>query len=112
MNVVENTNNLYVTKQEFCKLCGISESTAYKLIKSKKVNFEKKRDGLLHYYAIPVEEAEQYIRERANRGVLCPPSKNGHRKASKNGMNRSLSFVFERRPHLFHGSLDNEPLPT
>ena len=44
--------------------------------------------------------------------VLCPPSKNGHRKASKNGMNRSLSFVFERRPHLFHGSLDNEPLPT
>lgn len=70
MNVVENTNNLYVTKLEFCKLCGISESTAYKLIKSKKVNFEKKRDGLLHYYAIPVEEAEQYIRERANRGVL------------------------------------------
>ena len=44
--------------------------------------------------------------------LLCPPSKNGHRKASKNGMNRSLSFVFERRPHLFHGSLDNEPLPT
>ena len=70
MNVVENTNNLYVTKQEFCKLCGISESTAYKLIKSKKVNFEKKRDGLLHYYAIPIEEAEQYIRERANRGKL------------------------------------------
>lgn len=44
--------------------------------------------------------------------IVCPPSKNGHRKASKNGMNRSLSFVFERRPHLFHGSLDNEPLPT
>ena len=36
---------------------------------------------------------------------LFPPSKNGHRKATKNGMNRSLSFVFERRPHLFHGSL-------
>ena len=43
---------------------------------------------------------------------LCHPNKNGHRKASKNGMNRILSFVFERRPHLFHGSLDNEPLPT
>lgn len=70
MNVVEKTNNLYVTKQEFCEICGISKSTAYKLIKSKKVNFEKKRDGLLHYYAIPVEEAEQYIRERANRGIL------------------------------------------
>lgn len=44
--------------------------------------------------------------------ALCHPNKNGHRKASKNGMNRILSFVFERRPHLFHGSLDNEPLPT
>ena len=43
---------------------------------------------------------------------VCHPNKNGHRKASKNGMNRILSFVFERRPHLFHGSLDNEPLPT
>ena len=43
---------------------------------------------------------------------MCHPNKNGHRKASKNGMNRILSFVFERRPHLFHGSLDNEPLPT
>ena len=32
--------------------------------------FEKKRDGLLHYYAIPIEEAEQYIREKANRGTL------------------------------------------
>ena len=44
--------------------------------------------------------------------TLCHPNKNGHRKASKNGMNRIFSFVFERRPHLFHGSLDNEPLPT
>lgn len=40
------------------------------------------------------------------------PAKMDTKKASKNGMNRSLSFVFERRPHLFHGSLDNEPLPT
>ena len=49
---------------------------------------------------------------RSEKCVLCHPSKNGRRKASKNGMNRSLSFVFEIRPHLFHGSLDNEPLPT
>ena len=47
-----------------------------------------------------------------NKKKVCHPSKNGRRKASKNGMNRSLSFVFEIRPHLFHGSLDNEPLPT
>ena len=52
------------------------------------------------------------IRDLREKKRLCPPSKNGQRKASKNGMNRSLSFVFERRPHLFHGSLDNEPLPT
>lgn len=45
MNVVESTNNLYVTKKEFCKICGISESTAYKLIKNKKVNSEKRCDG-------------------------------------------------------------------
>ena len=25
---------------------------------------------------------------------LSPPSKNGHRKATKNGMNRSHSFIF------------------
>ena len=42
---------------------------------------------------------------------MCPPRKNRQKKATKNGMNRRLSFVFERRPHLFHGLLDNEPLP-
>ena len=40
------------------------------------------------------------------------PAKMDAEKHQKNGMNRSLSFVFEIRPHLFHGSLDNEPLPT
>ena len=47
-----------------------------------------------------------------NEPDVCPPSKNGHKKASKNGMNRSLSRVYERLPHLFRGLLDNEPLPT
>ena len=41
---------------------------------------------------------------------LCPPSKNGHKKASKNEMNRSISLIYANRPHLFHGLLDNEPL--
>ena len=45
-------------------------------------------------------------------GELCPPSKNGHKKASKNEMNRSISLIYENRPHLFHGLLDNEPLPA
>ena len=44
--------------------------------------------------------------------ILCPPSKNGHKKASKNEMNRSISLIYENRPHLFHGLLDNEPLPA
>ena len=44
--------------------------------------------------------------------VMCPPSKNGHKKASKNEMNRSISLIYENRPHLFHGLLDNEPLPA
>lgn len=26
--------------------------------------------------------------------VLCPPSKNGHKKASKNEMNRSISLIY------------------
>ena len=41
---------------------------------------------------------------------VCPPSKNGHKNASKNEMNRSISLIYESRPHLFHGLLDNEPL--
>ena len=43
---------------------------------------------------------------------LCPPSKSGHKKASKNEMNRRISLVYENQPHLFHGLLDNEPLPA
>ena len=43
---------------------------------------------------------------------MCPSRKNRQKKASKNGMNRSLSIVYEKCPHLFHGLLDNEPLPT
>ena len=57
-------------------------------------------------------------RERMSEGKkniiagLCPPSKNRHKKASKNEMNRSISLIYANRPHLFHGLLDNEPLPV
>ncbi len=44
--------------------------------------------------------------------LLCHPRKNGHKKTSKNEMNRSISLVYENQPHLFHGLLDNEPLPA
>ena len=34
------------------------------------------------------KDYEQYLTE------LCPPSKNGHKKASKNEMNRSISLIY------------------
>ena len=40
------------------------------------------------------------------------PEKNRHKKASKNEMNRSISLIYENRPHSFHGLFDNEPLPV
>ncbi len=43
---------------------------------------------------------------------VCHPSKNRHKKAPKNEMNRSISLIYANRPHLFHGLLDNEPLPV
>ena len=58
-------------------------------------------------YAVLIDcrKYQFYSTGKSGKWELCHPSKNGRRKASKNGMNRSLSFVFEIRPHLFHGSL-------
>ena len=54
----------FLTKAEFCDFCGISESTGYKLMKNRKVEFVKCREGLLHFYKIPIEEAYRYLREK------------------------------------------------
>ncbi len=70
MKFINDANEKYVTKQEFCEICGISLSTAYKLIKSEKIHFEKKCDGLLHYYSIPITDAEKYISDRNKRNIL------------------------------------------
>lgn len=59
-----NENPQYVTKIEFCKMCGISSSTAYKLIKNGKVSKTECCDRLLHYYKIPISEIEQYRKEQ------------------------------------------------
>ncbi|MGN0106729.1 MAG: type II toxin-antitoxin system RelB/DinJ family antitoxin [Hominilimicola sp.] len=67
MNIIENE---YITKQELCQMCNISESTAYKLLKSKKIRFEKCCDGLLHYYKIPMVDVINYMQERADKGYL------------------------------------------
>lgn len=65
-----NENTQFITKAEFCLFCGISESTAYKLLKSGKIHFEKCCEGLLHYYKIPLREAEKYRKEIPHKGVL------------------------------------------
>ena len=51
----------YVSKEEFCKICGISLKTGYKLLKMKKIKYEKCCDRLLHYYKIPYSEIERYL---------------------------------------------------
>ena len=68
-NGLNSTQNC-IMKKEFCELCGISPSTAYKLIKSKKVHFEKCRDGSMQYYSIPMTEVSKYLDEKMNRGKL------------------------------------------
>lgn len=50
--------------------------------------------------------------ENVSRETVCHPSKNRHKKAPKNEMNRSISLIYANRPHLFHGLLDNESLPV
>ena len=56
------------------------------------------------------EEVEIQLTEMRKGLFLRPPSKNGHKKASKNEMNRSISLIYENQLHLFHGLLDNRPL--
>ena len=64
--------------------------------------------GNINPYEIRCTPSKKY--DEASK--LCHPRKNGHKKASKNEMNRSISLVYENQPHLFHGLLDNEPLPA
>ena len=40
---------------------------------------------------VPISELKPFTEQPFK---VCPPSKNGHKKASKNGMNRNNSFVF------------------
>ncbi len=68
-NELNSTQN-GVMKKDFCELCGISPSTAYKLLKSEKVHFEKCRDGSVQYYSIPMDEITKYLDEKSNRGKL------------------------------------------
>ncbi len=66
----QKTDKKFLTKAEFCDFCGISESTGYKLMKNRKVEFVKCRDGLLHFYKIPIEEAYRYLQEKELKNKL------------------------------------------
>lgn len=50
-------------------MCGISSSTAYKLIKSGYISKTKCRDGLLHYYKIPISDVEKYLNDKKEREI-------------------------------------------
>jgi len=60
----------FITKKEFCIMCGISESTGSKLIKNGVIPFEKCNERLLHFYAIPFQSAIDYIKQQETKGVL------------------------------------------
>ena len=60
----------FLTKAEFCDFCEISESTGYKLLKNRKVEFVKCREGLVHFYKIPIEEAYRYLKEKELKNKL------------------------------------------
>lgn len=60
----------HITKLQFCEICGICKSTAYKLLKSGKVSYEECVERLLHYYKIPLFEVLQYKYEKEVEGVL------------------------------------------
>lgn len=63
-NMDTNNENNYITKKEFCEMCGISDRTAYKLIVRNKLIAVKSCDRLRHYYKIHISEVERYLRER------------------------------------------------
>ena len=60
----------YVTKLQFCEICGICKSTAYKLLKSGRISYEERVERLLHYYNIPLIDVLQYKYEKEVEGIL------------------------------------------
>ena len=67
---IPNVSSSYITKKEFCEICGISESTCYKLIKNNEITVYKCCEGLLHYYQIPISDAISYLRNREQKSSI------------------------------------------
>lgn len=94
MNTETANQGEHITKQELCTMCGISPSTAYKLLKAQKIHYEKCRDGLLHYYKIPISDAITYMQEKENRLTLTDKQAEIRRRYYENKM-RQFSDVIE-----------------
>ena len=97
---ISHTNNKYFTLDKENKILGlICDGNAGGAI--------KEIDEVFTYLNNGEPLTKEYIVYE-----MCHSRKNGHKKASKNEMNRRISLVYENQPHLFHGLLDNEPLPA
>lgn len=94
MNTETINQGEYITKQELCAMCGISPSTAYKLLRQQKIHYEKCHDGLLHYYKIPVSDAITYMQEKENRLTLTDKQAEIRRRYYENKM-RQFPDVLE-----------------
>ena len=54
----------FVTKKEFCEICGIAPTTATALERSGKIPYEQEVDGLLHFHRIKLTDVIAYLSEK------------------------------------------------
>ena len=95
------------------KIYIVKEFQRLKADEQKMIGWSAKRELAKINYRIHTDAIKNnLIPAQLTTAQVCPPRKNGHKKASKNEMNRRISLVYENQPHLFHGLLDNEPLPA
>ena len=74
--ILKNSQNYpdFVSKRDFCDMCGICPYTAYKLLKSKTISYIKRRvwvqgpnrQYLEHHYDIPKSEILSYVKEKCS----------------------------------------------
>ena len=68
-----------ITKIQFCEICNVSKSSAYRLLQSGRIAYEECTERLLHYYKIPLVEALQYKYEKESEGILSEDELNNTR---------------------------------
>ena len=96
MYSIHDSDKNYLTKTEFCKICGISQSTCYKLMKNRKIKFEKCCDGLLHFCRIPIGEAYEYMQKRESKKEVSPEYKNKLEKFYSDKLNTYENVITSR----------------